>query len=396
MRDRTASRNYSPQGDEFRRAHKRHRDWGLERRYAEKTRRLRAATDPRPMAGTTPLTTAPGPVATALPRDGADRELARPRHQVPASSTQPTGGAVPVRSDAVVRSARPEAAADLARPDAGPVPARLEVAAGSARPEVEADLAGSDGGARSAQPVAAAFSVLPSAEAGPGQSEAGRSSAHLMVTGEADVGLSRSAAAASRCAMLCPVGTGVIPGRFTTRSGFGAAHAGSEREPARRDVERTPVKPGLGTGSGRSGRADADRSAVEVSTASLESRWSVGPPVPARTASRGETLVGPEPRWVRSVQAARSLRLGCAGPSSVPRRGPGPARGRGGRGWPGWGGAQRGRKLGGRGPARTGAGADLVGTGMAVGSRAWRDGDHESPSEQPSRPAAAGTPSGRR
>jgi len=28
MRDRTASRNYSPEGEEFRREHKRHRDWG--------------------------------------------------------------------------------------------------------------------------------------------------------------------------------------------------------------------------------------------------------------------------------------------------------------------------------------------------------------------------------
>jgi hypothetical protein len=41
MRDRTASRNYSAVGQEFRRAHERHRAWGLQRRHAEKLRRLR-------------------------------------------------------------------------------------------------------------------------------------------------------------------------------------------------------------------------------------------------------------------------------------------------------------------------------------------------------------------
>ena len=41
MRDRTASRNYSPAADEFRREHKRHREWGLTRRHAERLRRNR-------------------------------------------------------------------------------------------------------------------------------------------------------------------------------------------------------------------------------------------------------------------------------------------------------------------------------------------------------------------
>lgn len=42
MRDRTASRSYSPAHDEFRRVHERHRAWGLAQRHAEKLRRLRA------------------------------------------------------------------------------------------------------------------------------------------------------------------------------------------------------------------------------------------------------------------------------------------------------------------------------------------------------------------
>jgi hypothetical protein len=41
MRDRTASRNYSPAGAEFRRTHERHRAWGLTQRHAERLRQLR-------------------------------------------------------------------------------------------------------------------------------------------------------------------------------------------------------------------------------------------------------------------------------------------------------------------------------------------------------------------
>ena len=41
MRDRTASRNYSAERDEFRREHERHRAWGVNRRHAEKLRRAR-------------------------------------------------------------------------------------------------------------------------------------------------------------------------------------------------------------------------------------------------------------------------------------------------------------------------------------------------------------------
>jgi hypothetical protein len=39
MRDRTAARNYSPAGEEFRREHQRHRAWGLTQRHAERLRR---------------------------------------------------------------------------------------------------------------------------------------------------------------------------------------------------------------------------------------------------------------------------------------------------------------------------------------------------------------------
>ncbi|WP_430785637.1 hypothetical protein, partial [Actinoplanes sp. G11-F43] len=41
MRDWTKARNYDPDRAEFRRQHKIRRDWGLQRRHAEKLRRLR-------------------------------------------------------------------------------------------------------------------------------------------------------------------------------------------------------------------------------------------------------------------------------------------------------------------------------------------------------------------
>jgi hypothetical protein len=66
MRDRSASRNYSPQRDEFRREHERHRTWGLTQRHGERLRRLRNGSCasrsgghqdplPAPVSASTPL-----------------------------------------------------------------------------------------------------------------------------------------------------------------------------------------------------------------------------------------------------------------------------------------------------------------------------------------------------
>ncbi|WP_197686114.1 hypothetical protein [Actinoplanes derwentensis] len=41
MRDQTKARNYSPSRDEFRHEHEKRRAWGLQRRHAEKLRRIR-------------------------------------------------------------------------------------------------------------------------------------------------------------------------------------------------------------------------------------------------------------------------------------------------------------------------------------------------------------------
>src|ERR1700750_869630 len=77
MRARTASRSYSPEAEEFRRNHERHRAWGLVRRHAERMRRLReahlAALAPGPIAapvGAAAVVAAPAP-ATARARAAA-------------------------------------------------------------------------------------------------------------------------------------------------------------------------------------------------------------------------------------------------------------------------------------------------------------------------------------
>ena len=84
MRDRTASRNYSPAGEQFRREHQRHRCWGLTQRHAERLRRSRGGDrDPRtPTAAgnhpESPAHSAPSPFvsSTATPPDHATRPAA--------------------------------------------------------------------------------------------------------------------------------------------------------------------------------------------------------------------------------------------------------------------------------------------------------------------------------
>jgi hypothetical protein len=59
MRDHTASRNYCAARDEFRREHERHRAWGLQRRHAEKLRRLRQGGTPTSRPSSVPEPTPP-------------------------------------------------------------------------------------------------------------------------------------------------------------------------------------------------------------------------------------------------------------------------------------------------------------------------------------------------
>ncbi|PWK44158.1 hypothetical protein BC793_11233 [Actinoplanes xinjiangensis] len=88
MRDRTASRNYSAERNEFRRQHERHRAWGLQRRHAEKLRRLHPSR---------PGPTTCGPTHPADLRV-ADARTARREREIPAAQQRPRTTQQPTRT----------------------------------------------------------------------------------------------------------------------------------------------------------------------------------------------------------------------------------------------------------------------------------------------------------
>jgi hypothetical protein len=90
MRDRTKSRSYSAEGDEFRREHERHRAWGLQQRHAAKLSRLRrsrSAPPAAPNADTVPER--PATTASSPPVPGALRPSPAPQPAPPPSPQPP-------------------------------------------------------------------------------------------------------------------------------------------------------------------------------------------------------------------------------------------------------------------------------------------------------------------
>jgi hypothetical protein len=112
MRDRTRSKNYSAARDELRREHERNRAWGLQRRHAEKLRRLhQSGSGPAADGNRTP----PAPPVT-----GAQRVL--PARESPAVET-PTRGLRPepqAPQPAVLPPEAPQSVPPAATPE--PVP----------------------------------------------------------------------------------------------------------------------------------------------------------------------------------------------------------------------------------------------------------------------------------
>jgi hypothetical protein len=149
MRDRTKARNYDPERDEFRRQQRFRRDWGLQRRHAEKLRRLResgamsrppsvrASGQVRPVTcasrpthrGPAPRQAAPAKAATrpSAPRLPAARPSA-PRLPV----TRPSAPRLPVTRPSAPRpsAARPSAP----HPLEVPVSPRATLPSGGSRP----------------------------------------------------------------------------------------------------------------------------------------------------------------------------------------------------------------------------------------------------------------------
>ena len=109
VRDRTRARNYSPERDEFRRQHERHRVWGLRRRHAGKLARIRgreAGSAGRAADGGCATSEAPG-VARSVSRAG--------------SSTPGDAPPVPGAAPSAPRAVAEEASAALSAPGAAAV-----------------------------------------------------------------------------------------------------------------------------------------------------------------------------------------------------------------------------------------------------------------------------------
>jgi hypothetical protein len=145
MRDRTAARNYSPEGDAFRREHQRHRARGLRQRHAAKLRhaqRDRAAPVTAPASRTDPTRpTAPAPARKAAqvpapqaaspratPARAAGGEAAAPRAAAAQAPAPPAAPQTPAPPPAAPRRAASTVnAATNARSPSHVAPGRLRV-----------------------------------------------------------------------------------------------------------------------------------------------------------------------------------------------------------------------------------------------------------------------------
>ena len=111
MRDRTASRNHSPEGDEFRRIHAHHRAWGLVQRHGRRLRHLRNnSCTPRPTLARENgrQDDVPAPARRVPPEQPqhstpvAARTATEPARAQPARLTQSKVGAPPTRTGPMV------------------------------------------------------------------------------------------------------------------------------------------------------------------------------------------------------------------------------------------------------------------------------------------------------
>jgi len=130
MRDRTRSRNYSPERDEFRREHERRRYWGLQRRHAEKLRRIHGdptppttvPDQPRPAP---PPPAVPAPVAATPPPVSPDRSAPAPRPARPHVNAPPVAAATPTAARPATKK-RIQPPRDKRRHSTPPAPRRQQ------------------------------------------------------------------------------------------------------------------------------------------------------------------------------------------------------------------------------------------------------------------------------
>src|SRR6266498_4037083 len=143
IRDRTRKRNYSPEKEEFRRDHQRHRRWGLARRHAQKRCRshgcsqecatvgLHEHSEPiPPLIWPDQATRLRQPAPPAPPRDIPAQRHLPPGRELPTDPASPTERAT---------SARPPETATPTTPTPGPQPQRTADPYPGPRPQRTAD-----------------------------------------------------------------------------------------------------------------------------------------------------------------------------------------------------------------------------------------------------------------
>src|SRR3954452_19427735 len=97
MRDRTRSRKYSPEKDEFRREHERHRSWGLKRRHAERQRHVQDRACAAGSAGREGKPSYELSPSRAKPSYELSRSRVRPSHELSPSRVRPSHELSPSR-----------------------------------------------------------------------------------------------------------------------------------------------------------------------------------------------------------------------------------------------------------------------------------------------------------
>ena len=120
MRDRTKSRRYSPEAEQFRREHARHRDWGLAPRHGLKLWRLpreRAAAAAATAATAAAVTAAAAPAANAATSADAAATAVADQQVTPSEPGEPTAPSADTHQTET-ETAKPAARPATARPAA--------------------------------------------------------------------------------------------------------------------------------------------------------------------------------------------------------------------------------------------------------------------------------------
>jgi hypothetical protein len=249
MRDRTASRSYSPEGEAFRREHERHRAWGLDRRHAEKLRRGRASSRASQQAHRA----GDRPQAQTLPSREREAHPA-PSRRVPSAQGMsshtdgPSGPGKPARASRVVAQESRNGSAQAGRPRPSSINPRTSLRTHQPPPAPAPTARPGTGPAQASHRILdRPASQQPPPGPGPGESPAGPATA-------IKTGPDESAAATAATTRISPMEPPIDPGA-ATRTGPSKSAAGTTAA-TRAGLRESPIGPVTANQTGPSGRRE--------------------------------------------------------------------------------------------------------------------------------------------